>query len=445
MKAGRILPGILGSLASLAGLVFAAFSTHDYAQHLDRQLHGTHCSFIPGLTDVDTGDNACKVAMYSPFSAILKDRFWGGIPISLFALGAFACFFALAVYLLLAGDRVSMRVRQAFVALSLAPVVASVVMFVISLTKLGALCKLCVGIYLASGLLFAAAVLSLLAGRRAARDASTGRVAPTIPDADSTVRDARPWHQPSGAAPTESGREAPPSGSVLAALGLAAALGVSTAAPALVYASTHPNYTPRIQSCGTLEAKEDKHKALVHVKTASPSQSALFFEDPLCPTCKAVHERLVAEGAYDKLDLRVSILPLDNECNWMMTKGGKNLHPGACVLARAFLCGDASEKARQVLDWSYEEQERLRALGEKDPALVRAEVKKRFPDLDACIDSKETTQRLDHALRFAVDNKVRLTTPQVYLGGQRLCDEDADMGLPYALGVLAPSLRGGSK
>jgi len=38
-----------------------------------------------------------------------------------------------------------------------------------------------------------------------------------------------------------------------------------------------------------------------------------------------------------------------------------------------------------------------------------------------------------------------LTTPQVYLGGQRLCDEDADMGLPYALGVLAPSLRGGSK
>ena len=77
--------------------------------------------------------------------------------------------------------------------------------------------------------------------------------------------------------------------------------------------------------------------------------------------------------------------------------------------------------------------------------LVAVDLADPLLDLDACLDTKETTQRLDHALRFAVDNKVRLTTPQVYLGGQRLCDEDADMGLPYALGVLAPSLRGGSK
>ncbi len=58
-------PGILGSLASVAGVTFAALSTHDYASHLDRQLHGTHCSFIPGLAEA-SADNACTKAMYSP-------------------------------------------------------------------------------------------------------------------------------------------------------------------------------------------------------------------------------------------------------------------------------------------------------------------------------------------------------------------------------------------
>src|SRR5690349_20868987 len=92
-------PGILGVVASAAGLFFSAFSTHDYANHLDRQLHGTHCSFVPGLSDVEKGENTCKAAMYSPYSSLLRDRLWGGVPISLFALGVYGLFFALSLYL----------------------------------------------------------------------------------------------------------------------------------------------------------------------------------------------------------------------------------------------------------------------------------------------------------------------------------------------------------
>ena len=34
---------------ALVGLTFAGFSTYDFVQHLDRQVHSVHCSFIPGL------------------------------------------------------------------------------------------------------------------------------------------------------------------------------------------------------------------------------------------------------------------------------------------------------------------------------------------------------------------------------------------------------------
>ena len=36
-------------LASVAGFAFAAVSTYDFVAHLDRQVHGIHCSFLPGL------------------------------------------------------------------------------------------------------------------------------------------------------------------------------------------------------------------------------------------------------------------------------------------------------------------------------------------------------------------------------------------------------------
>ena len=44
---------ILGIAGSLLGLVFAAYSSVDYAQHLDRHLHDVHCSLIPGLVEID--------------------------------------------------------------------------------------------------------------------------------------------------------------------------------------------------------------------------------------------------------------------------------------------------------------------------------------------------------------------------------------------------------
>lgn len=442
------LPGVLGVVASSLGIFFSAFSTHDYALHLDRQLHNTHCSFIPGLADATTGSNACTTAMYSPYSALLRDQYWGGVPISLFALGAYAFFLAASVYLLTAGNAASKRTWQGFGLAALTPLGASAVMFFISLTRLGAFCKLCVGLYAASILLFIAGVSAL---RKAGGTAISADA--TLPDpspfgaAPQKTQEMTPYGYPEPAyavpPPVTSPLEAlgvVPTGHALVIPALFAVLGLFAACPALVYVSALPDYTPYLTGCGKLPDPTDKNNALVKMTGVRPKEQALLFVDPLCPTCKGFHERLISEGILDKLDARVAIFPLDSECNWMLDRP---FHPGACVLAKAFLCGESSGKSRLILDWSYENQEELAALGKAGKDQLRAKVRARFPEVDSCIDSKETKLRLDKVLHFAVDNKVQISTPQLYLGDSytRVCDEDTDLGLRYTLGIMAPRLQ----
>jgi uncharacterized membrane protein len=430
-------PGVLGVIASGLGLFFSAFSTHDYAQHLDRQLHSTHCSFVPGLTDATAGANACTAAMYSPYSAILRDRYWGGVPISLAALGVYAFFLALAVYLLTAGLGGSKRAWQGYGLAALTPIVASAVMFTISLTQLGAFCKLCVGLYISSALLFASGVWALrVAGGKLVVNAED-----TVPDP------VPPFAVPPGypphayAVPTaEEGANSPiPTGGFAVIPALFLALGVFAVLPELVYVGALPDFAPYLGGCGKLTEVTEKHNALVRLPTQKPVQPALLLVDPLCPTCKAFHDRLITENIFEKLDVTVAVFPLDNECNWMLDRA---MHPGACILAKAVLCGDkAGNRSREILEWSYANQEELTGLGKagKDP--LRAKVKARFPEVDACIDSKETKQRLEQILQFAVTNKLTLSTPQFYLGDTRVCDEDTDLGLRFTVGQLAPQVN----
>src|SRR5690606_22189450 len=110
--------------------------------------------------------DACRAAMYSPYSAILKEAYWGGLPISLFAVGAFTFFLAFAAYLLVRGSAASRTAVGFFAAVATTPLLVSLGMLFISATKVGAFCKTCVGIYIASALLCAGAVLGATFHRR---------------------------------------------------------------------------------------------------------------------------------------------------------------------------------------------------------------------------------------------------------------------------------------
>jgi uncharacterized membrane protein len=389
---------VFGIAGSFLGLVFAALSTVDYAEHLDRHLHDVHCSLIPGLVSGADEENPCRAAMYSAYSALYRGDYWGGIPISLFALGAFSFFLGFSIYLYLAGDGASKKALTFFSIAGMTPLLVSAVMFFISVTKIGSLCKTCVGIYVSSALL---AVGAFLAYR--------GLGAPLVE--------------------RRSGKWGPPA---LWAVGLLGA----TLLPSLVYASAVPDERPYLRACGKLEKSVEAHNALVRMKTSKSVRPAILFEDPLCPTCRAFHQRMTAEGAFDRLDVQMALFPLDSDCNWMLTTP---LHPGACTVSKAVICG--GEQARQVLEWAYDAQEELVSAAKSGDAQLRSLIGKKWgAQVLSCLDTPATKLKLNHQLHFAADNAIPVSTPQMYLGDQKVCDEDTDLGLRYTLRQLAPEV-----
>ncbi len=384
----------LALAGALLGLVFATYSTLDYAAHLDRGIHDLHCSIVPGVAPTDNAE-ACRAAMYSPYSAVLKTMIWGGVPISLFAMGAFAFFATYSIYLLV-HDRGSSRFSRGFFAwTSVTPLLVSLVMLVISLTQLGSLCRTCVGIYISSAVL---AVAGLAIGR--SRSTSPLRAGGTL------------------------------FGFILLAM-----LGSATLLPAATYAATAPDHAPFLRECGSLKHPPEEKHALLPIVATHPKRSAVFFEDPLCPTCRAFHARLDGEGILERLETQIVLFPLDSECNWMLAEP---LHPGACLLSRALLC---AQDPKAALDWAFSEQDALAEAGKQGNSTLRQLLKSRFgPGLDKCLDSPKTKSRLNKHLHYAAENQIPLSTPQMYLDNERVCDEDTDMGLSFTIKHLAPEL-----
>jgi len=347
--------------------------------------------------------------MYSPYSAILKDAYWGGIPITLFALGSFAFFAGFCLYLFIAGERAPRLAVGFFAAVSVTPSLVSLYMFYLSVTRLGVICQTCVGLYLSSFLVTLGGLLGLL----------TLRAAPTAP-------------------PEAGGVPAParPRLSALFALVWLATLGLFTLLPSAVYASQVPDQRPFLTKCGELKREPAEKDRLLTLTFPTAVRTAIMVQDPLCATCRGLHQRLTQEGIYEKFTWQVVLFPLDSECNWMLDRP---LHPGACIVAKAVLCG--KDQARQVLDWAYQEQDYLTRAGKTNAATLRAVIQQRWGgDMLSCIDAKDTEIRLERHLHFAVDNNIPVSTPQLMLGKRRICDEDTDLGLKFTLKQLAPEV-----
>jgi hypothetical protein len=402
----------IAAAASALGLIFAGYSTDDYAAQLDRQVHAVHCSFIPGAPASTDADNPCKTALFSAYSAIFRATWWGGVPISLFAFGAFAFFAGFGLYLALGGRRASRRAYEFFAIASLGPLFASLVMATISLTHLHVFCKICVGIYVSSLVLSVMAFQAWRAKRFEDGDWDQARTAVARPERFF----GQSW------LPV-----------VLWTLGL----GAATVLPALIYVSALPDYRPLLDKCGKLVVTKEAHNGLLKIPTPHPVRPVLLFEDPLCPTCKAFHERLVDEGIFDRLDVTMAMFPLDSDCNWMLDRA---LHPGACTVAKAVLCG-GDEKARSILEWAFENQDDLRELAKQNAAKLTEKVGERFgADVASCMSKPQTAARLNQQLHFAANNRIPVSTPQMFLGEKRICDEDTDLGLRYTLAQLAPEV-----
>jgi len=400
MTAMRPTLSSLGALVfALSGFVFSSVSTHDFAAHLDRQVHGVHCSFLPGLGAADaSGTSGCHLTLMSPYSSVWRDSVWGGVPVSLPGMSVFAflTFFALA---LVVGRRQRDPNAAAFLlAATLLPVGASIVMGRYAM-ELDAACKLCIGTYISSFGCFVSAFLGFLGARR---EPST-EAEPLKPG----------W------------------------LAAAFVLGVMfVVIPVRVYMSSAPDFSKYVGQCGELLQQQDPNGVLVPLGPQDSSLGMIEVLDPLCPACKGFEERFSAMPASTEVSRKALLFPLDPTCNWMVSDA---IHPGACTLSEAILC--AGDDAESVLEWSFAEHDPIMEATKQDPAAAARLVKAQFPRLASCIGSASAKSRLNQALRWAVKNQLRVLTPQVFVRGLRLCDEDTDLGLDYALPRLMEKAR----
>jgi uncharacterized membrane protein len=388
---------ILVFVASVAGVIFASFSTYDFVQHLDRQVHGIHCSFLPGIEGTDaSGATGCHVTLMSPYSSVMRTSIWGGIPISLPAMAVFSFLAFAAVFLILTRRNADKKSGWFLVAATSVPLITSIAMGYVSLVTLDAACKMCIGIYASSGVAFLDALLfAIMAGRR---------------DEDEEA-------------------PAPPS---MVALGIAFLIGVVfVTVPVVTYASTAPDFERYIGACGELSKMEIADDILVPMGPQSGGVEMLEVLDPLCPACRGFERRFEAAEFSPQVSRRALLFPLDTECNWMISSA---IHPGACAVSEAILCAD--DRAGEVLAWAFEEQDAIRTAAEDDPEAPARMVSQQFPFVAECIGTPTVRARLNLALRFAVDNQMPIITPQVYIGGTRLCDEDTDLGMDFALSKL---------
>lgn len=400
---------ILFVVAALAGTWFTGYSTYDFAGHLDRQVHDIHCSVLPGVVASDTSaSSGCHVAMMSPYSSLFRTLVWGGIPIALPGLATFAFLVFRGLDLFLNRREDDREATRFLVFASIVPVLASVVMAYISATELGAFCKLCVGTYVSS----AGVLLGALGAWRSS-------LAPRLGE-DLAI---------SGEPPVEA---APPTGSGLTgALVGFATLGGFVAVPTLLYLILAPDFGKYIGACGSLPQPEDTYGIMIALDENTGGKEAIEVFDPLCPACKGFEERLDASGLGAQLHRKAVLFPLDSTCNWNV---GTTLHAGACTVSTAILCAEGKQRA--VIDWAFENQEAIRTATEADAEAALRMVTKQFPDLASCIASPAAQTRLNRSMRWAVANQLPVLTPQLYVEGTKLCDEDTDLGMDWALSRL---------
>jgi uncharacterized membrane protein len=403
---------VLFVLAAAAGLVFASFSTHDFVQHLDRQLHDITCSWVPGVIASDSSaTSGCHVTLMSPYSSVLREQVWGGLPIALPGMAVFA-FLLFRGLDLVANGKGRSKAATTFLLLATAvPVLTSAVMGYLSIVELDAACRLCIGIYISSLVCFASAIGIW---RDAGRPFEDGE---TEPD---------PAEEPQN-----------PMSHHLLGVGQGVAF---VAVPALLYLVGAPDFSSYLGKCGALEKPEDSYGIMVPLGAQGRGLATIEVFDPLCPACKGFEERLDMSGLGDKLSRKAVLFPLDEACNWMV-KG--SLHPGACTVSEAIFC--AGDKAESVIDWAFENQELIRSSTAADKDAAARMVVARFPELKSCVGGAAVKNKINKSLRWAVNNQLRISTPQLFVEGTRLCDEDTDLGMDYALSRLIEQRAAGAK
>ena len=310
---------------------------------------------------------------------------------------------------------------------TLLPVFTSVFFAAIAISELGAFCRTSAGIYTASAICLVASIgLVLTTWDTSDPEDDMPPPRPLVSQTAPTERMTRP--------PKREIREESPLDHPVATWGIGAIeLCGFVLALVVLYLLVAPDHSRYVGQCGSLPKPEDTNNVLIPIGSHRGPKQAIEVFDPLCPACRGFEQRLDSSGLGEHLDRRAMLFPLDDKCNWMITS---SIHPGACTVSEAILCADRDAGA--VIAWAFENQEAIREAAAADPDSAKRMVIAKFPNLSKCVGSARARQRLNQSLRWAVSNQLPVLTPQLYVDGgggnyQKLCDEDTDLGLDFAL------------
>lgn len=405
------LPALIILIAALVGVNFAMTSTADFIEHLDRNTHDITCSYNPG-DEAKAKDSPCHVTMYSPYSSYFRQDYWGGIPVSLWAIAVFAFMAYRAGFQLYRGR--PLRSEALFLLLaSLLPAGMSVGYYNLSKNALQMeeLCKVCGGIYGSSAGLVLGGVLALLLSRGT--------------DGKGIVR-----------------------------FGVGFLEGCAfVAALTFAYVTFAPkaSETERgAKGCGNLVQAGDEDGIMIPTLENKGGTPTIELLDPLCPTCKAFDTRLKQTEFSKKLDIKSVLFPLDSTCNWMLSTP---MHPGACAVSEAMMCAagvvetgkGSPAEAQKILAAAFENQEKWTAEAKADEPAFRAKLAGLFPAVKDCLGSPQVKNKMVKALRWSVANALPMRTPQIFIGGASLCEEDLDLGMEYTLNRMITNAAGAKK
>ena len=392
---------VLFILFAVGGAWFAGVSTYDFFLHLDGQVHSITCSYVPGTSERDElGTSGCYAVMMSPYSSVLRDSTWGGIPIALPGLAVFIYMTFIGLEHLILGRDKKRGDTLYLIAASLLPLITSLVYYIISVTKVGEVCKMCVGIYIASIGLFLSALVQFFLAK---------------PETEPGPHHLR---------------------NQLLRYGIWFAEGLLfVMIPIIMYLQLKPEYQER--NCGELVKPEDRSSIML--PAVGQGTPAIEVMDPLCPSCLVFRNHFNTSELSKKISVKTVLFPLDSECNWMLKQP---VHHGACMVSRAILC---AKDPQPVIDWALENNVEIRLVAkEQGQDALKAMILKQFGEVSQCIDTAKTKQKLNLSLRWIMANSLPIMTPQLYVNNRRLCDEDMDLGLEYGLGrLLEAGAKGG--
>jgi protein-disulfide isomerase len=196
--------------------------------------------------------------------------------------------------------------------------------------------------------------------------------------------------------------------------GRTAGVAVAGLAALAVLAAAYPRYwekPPEVPTAATPVAGTPVAGTPGPATTASASGPtvAIEFSDYLCPFCADAYaeaQRLLA-GRSD-VTLVHRHFPLDSACNPLVKRA---IHPGACTLAKAGICGEAQGRAKELDALLFANQRARRPV----EALAR-EAGLDLAVFQECLGAPATDRRLASDVQSAIQIGIRVTPTYVVDG-----------------------------